>query len=208
MAIPSLVIPLLAGILLLSGSGVTGCGYSFQNSHNPLEYREGIRRVYVSPVINNTYKPGVENLVYNQLIRIFSSHRRVAVVQDPEQADAVLQGTVVDALYAGGPGTTVINLNPQGLGQALPTAPFVISTIYTANLNCAFSLIRRNSLPGKKGIVWASSFARSKQFPASNQLDVPGTTSALINESEFDRALQDLAHSMMDDLHESMLAMF
>jgi hypothetical protein len=159
-------------------------------------------------VINNTYKPGVENLVYNQLIRIFSSHRRVVVVQNPEEADAILQGTVVEALYGGGPGTTVINLNPQGLGQTLPTAPFVISTIYTANLNCAFSLIRRNPPPGKKGIVWASSFTRSRQFPASNQLDVPGTTSALINESEFDRALLDLAHSMMDDLHESMLAMF
>lgn len=194
---------LVAGV-----AGASGCGYSFQNSHNPLAELQGVRRVYVSPVINNTYKPGVENLVYNQLVRIFASRRRVTVVQDPENADAVLNGTVQDASYGGAGGTTVDRLNPQGLGSGLPTAPFVISTVYTANLNCAFSLIRRNPPPGKRGVVWASSFGRAKQFPASNQLDVPGTTSALINESEFDRVLQDLAHSMMDDLHESMLAMF
>ena len=41
-----------------------------------------------------------------------------------------------------------------------------------------------------------------------NQLGVIGNTSALINDSEFERSLADLAASMMGDLHESMLAMF
>lgn len=184
-----------------------GCGYTLQVSNNPL-LKQGIRKIYVPPVSNSTYKPGVESTVYNNLIRTILAHKKIILVHNPQKADAVLYGSVNTAMFSSAAGTTVGGLNPQGLGGSLPTAPFVISTIYTANLACSFSLVRTKPKKGQDSTVWSATFNRSEPFPASNQLDVPGTTSALINDSEFDRALSDLSRSMMDDVHESMLAMF
>lgn len=189
-----------------------GCGYTFQNSHNPLWTKEGVQKVYIPPLVNNSYKAGVENLIYNNLVRVLSAHARVTLVTHPAEADALLQGTIQGAGYAGSKSTLVPGLSPATLPGSilgnLPTQNYVISTEYTATLTVGFSLIRRNTKPGKKGIIWSGTFQRSEPFPGSNQLDVPGTTSPIINESEFDRALSDLARNMMEDVHESMLAMF
>jgi hypothetical protein len=199
--------------------------------------REHIRRVYVRPLVNNTYKPGVQNVVYNALIRTLLQHRRVHLAKRIEDADAVLDGAIGAAEVGSAGATSAGGLSPSGVG---PGDGPPITTIYNATLTCTFSLSRTESssktfpprppsgrigplteaeakeaalhegsirLP-RTGSLWAQSFSRAKPFLAANQLDVPGTTSALINESEFDRALADLAVSMMDDLHESMLAMF
>ncbi|MEO5970880.1 MAG: LPS assembly lipoprotein LptE [Bdellovibrionia bacterium] len=167
-----------------------------------------MQKVYVAPVANHTYKAGIENTVYNSLLRTLKAHGRVTLVHHPVEADAILGGSVVGAAYGASAATAVSQLNPNKLGATLPTANFSVATEYTASLSCIFNLTRRVGQPGKPAVIWASSFGRSQPFPASNQLDVPGTTSALINDSEFDRALSDLAKSMMDDVHESMLAMF
>ncbi len=189
---------------------VMGCGYGFQNSKNPLYLKEGIQKVYVEPVINNTYKAGVENIVYNNLIQTLISHRRITLVRSPNHADAVLGGVVQSASFSGSSSSSVGGLNPQGFAgdQGLFAKDYIISTEYMAVLNCEFTLNRAVDRPGKVKKVWSSKFSRTKLFPAANQLDVPGTTSALINESEFERALYDLSRSMMDDVHEAMLAMF
>jgi hypothetical protein len=177
--------------------------------------REGIRRIYVSPIQNNTYKPGVENLVYNQLVRTISASRRVELVQRTEDADAVLHGTVTAASYGPAGTTTADKLYPSDKVPGVPrgSTEVVVATEYNATLQCNFSLVARVPRPEKpesrpNATVWGSSFSRAKAFPGNNQLDVFGTTSPLINESEFDRALRDLARSMMSDLEESMLAMF
>lgn len=188
----------------------SSCGYTLQNSKNPLLLKQGIQKIYVAPLINNTYKAGVENVVYNSLIRALRAYGRVTLVSMPDDADAVLQGTVQTATYSASARATVTQLLPTVVATAaqLPTAGYAVSTEYMAALNCSFSLDRQKVPLGKKKLVWAAGFNRSKPFPAANQLDVPGTTSALINDSEFDRALLDLSRSMMDDVHESMLAMF
>jgi hypothetical protein len=194
------------------------CGYSLQTSKSPLLLKAGIRKIYIPPVVNNTYKAGVENVVYNNLVRTLASQKRVVLVQNPKDADAVLNTSIVTASYGMSAGTSVSGLNPSGLSTklSLPTASYVIATEYSATLTCNFSLSetkQENDLQiipekRKKPYSWYSGFSRSKTFPASNQLDVPGTTSPLINESEFERALSDLAASMMYDVHEAMLAMF
>ncbi len=189
--------------------GIGGCGYGFQNTRNPLYIKEGVQTVYVSPITNGSFKPGIENIVYSQLVRSIAAHGKVTLVQRPEDADAVLTGAVGNASYGGKAGTAVVNLTPIGIGGGLPTAGFNIWTVYTASLSCSFSLGRTPRVKDKPAkVIWTSGFARSKDFPGSNQLDVPGTTSVLINESEFDRALGELARTMMDDVHESMLAGF
>src|SRR4051812_3163965 len=85
--------------MLVAAALATGCGYTLQTSENTLAEKQGIRKIYVQALVNNTYKAGVENLVYNSLIKNLTAHRRITVVQDPELADAVLTGTVDQANY-------------------------------------------------------------------------------------------------------------
>jgi hypothetical protein len=220
---------------------LTGCGYTLQNSKNPLLLRTGIRKVYIEPVVNNTYKAGIENVVYNALVHALTEHGRIQIVQNKTDADAILQGQVTTALYNTSGSNTVASLSPPNLGSSSPLASSPIATIYTATLECNFMLTstlpqtfipqqklsqntpfasKTNPHPTHSGpysrlkqkvrrpYAWSSHFTRSKPFPASNQLDVPGTTSVQINDSEFERTLAELARSMMADVHESMLSMF
>jgi hypothetical protein len=193
---------ILSGILLLQ---CVSCGYSLQNTRNRLFEKEGIRKIYVSPLLNNTYKPGVENLVYNQLVRTISVNGKFILVQNAKEADAVLQGAVSTAQYGPAGTTPAENLFPFKSGPS----DISVATEYSATLACVFTLLRQNTHSGKATVViWSGDFSRSKPFPGNNQLGVYGTTSALINESEFDRALRDLAQNMMGDVQESMLVMF
>jgi hypothetical protein len=203
---------LLLGLALVAAFGASGCGYSLQSSHSEFLERENIHSIYVKPLVNNTFKPGIENVVYNSLIRTLLSHRRVKLVQDEQSADAVLQGNVTAAIYSVAGSTTANSLYPSSaltnpyIANSLPNTS--VAFIYQATLNCDFTLSRRFVPPGKRRLLWTSPFSRTKTFSAANQLDVPGATSALINESEFERALNELSVSMMDDVHEFMLAMF
>lgn len=208
-------------------TALSGCGYVFRTSVSPLVSKMGVRKVYLPPVVNNTYKAGIENTVYNDLVRAIESQGSLIVVQSVADADAVLDGSVIGSSYIMSAATSVAGLSPSSaaqslikLGQANGTniGSFPIAMEYNATLVCGFYL---HSIPRKEhktqdGIVtpevkpyaWSSSFTRTKTFPASNQLDVPGTTSALINDSEFERALGDLSRQMMIDVNESMLSMF
>jgi len=194
--------------LFLGGVLLGSCGYTFQNSRNTLYEKEGIQKIYVSPVGNSTLKGGVESLVYNNLVKVLVAHRKVTVVSHPDDADAILSGGVSGASFGGSATAPVSNLNPTSLGPTLPTSGYYVWTEYTATLSCSFTLVRAKAIAGRKSVIWSGGFTRSKAFPGANQLDVLGTTSPLINESEFDRALADLARIGMDDIHESMLAMF
>lgn len=183
---------------LLSSAALfsTGCGYHLQTSENPLSTKEGVRKIYIAPLINNTYKTGVENTVYNALLRTMTAHRRVLVVSDPEAADAVLAGTVTVA--------TVFSVAASGsFPRGVP-----ISSQYNATLACAFNLIRRNPRPGQRGLIWTWDNTRSKPFASAAQTNARNETTALINDSEFDEALSEVAIAMMEDVHESMLALF
>jgi len=199
------------GVMLLASS----CGYTFQTSNSPLAEREGIRKIYVAPFQNNTYTPGVENTVYNALLQVISVHRRVTLVYSPEAADAVLKGSVGEADYiatAANPAYTLQGNYPPGAGVAGVNTNFgnnpLIAQYYAATLACGFTLERVHPSPMQKKIVWSAGFTRSKPFPANNQVGTLGTTSALINQSEFLRAISDVANSVAADMHESMLAMF
>lgn len=181
--------------------GLASCGYTLQNSRSPLLDKEGIHRIFIESPYNKTYKVGIESLVYNALVKNLSSHQTLKLVQSKEEADAVLKEVVTVAEYAG---TGAQGFIYQGAG---------INTEYRAVLTCLFTLERSVVPPGKKKVFWTSTFSRTHPFQAGNRDPnggVPnnGATAGLINESEFDRALQVMATNMMDDVHESMLAIF
>jgi hypothetical protein len=183
--------PLLLLLLVFSS-----CGYTLQNSRSPLGEKEGIRKIYIHPLVNNTYKVGVENAVFNALLKNLVAHRRVSIVGRPEEADGILEGTVTSAQYTGYAATAI--------GQPQRT----VTSQYNATLACVFSLSRRNPLPNQKPVLWTGGFQRSKPFASAVQVGVRGETTAPLNESEFDRVLAELATGMVAEVHESMLAMF
>jgi hypothetical protein len=185
---------------------LAGCGYSFQTSKNPLADKEGIRKVFIDSMTNNTYKPGVENQVYIAVLQTLAVHKRVIIVSHKEDADAVLKGYVNIASYAAD--ASAVPSNNSSLPGNLSGESLLVATEYVATLSCSFVLERTHAESGQRKVVWTSGFSRTTPFGASNQIGVYGATSALINESEFDRALGEMSQSMSEDVHESMLDMF
>lgn len=183
-------IPILLPLLLLCSS----CGYILQNSKSPLSETEGIRKIYIKPIVNNTYKVGVENAVFNDLLQNIVAHRRVSIVGRADEADGILEGTVTIAQY--------------NILAATVVAGRGVSSQYTATLACSFVLLRPSPGPKQRKIIWSGGFQRSEPFASSVQAGTRGETTAPLNESEFDRVLQDLATGMVAEVHESMLAMF
>jgi hypothetical protein len=188
---------------------LSGCGYSIRSGKNGALEQEGVRKIYVAPIVNDTYHYGVENVVYNSLIRSLSAYSGIRLVSDPQVADAVLTGRVTQVDSLVNSTTRADALNPGLLPPPKWFGSVLIATDYNATMTCEFQLVRREAVVGHPaGIVWTGSFNRSKLYPASNQLGVLGTTSGLINDSELDRTLLDISHDMMVDVREAMLSRF
>jgi len=196
--------------LALASAAPAGCGYVLRGSTGPLFEREGITRLYVEPLKNDTYKAGVENVIFSALTRKISARSNVVLTRRPEDADAVLSGSVTAAAYSVGARTTADQLAGADPADQDRNRQIVVGTQYRASLSCSFRLEKRvvKEASEAREKIWGSSFGRSKVYPGNNQMGVLGTTSALINDSEFDRALADLADSMMGDVYEAMVSVF
>lgn len=185
-----------------------GCGYYMQsgkvNELAPL----GIRKVYIDPIRNETFAPGADNWVQSGLVKAISQHGKLKIVSQRSEADAVISGRVITADYGMAAQTSASDLKAGSLQTKRFFRNRTIATLYTANLNCQFQMLRTRYRRDEDVRVWGGGFSRSKQFPGSNQLGALGKTAALINESEFERALRDLVDLVMLDVHESMLARF
>lgn len=185
---------------------ILGCGYTFQHAKNPRLEREGIERIYIAQIENESLKPGINAVVHNSLIKVIQKYRRVKLAPNRESADAILEGIVSSADTAPNAITSAKAINPKDtyLGDNKNVA-----TEYRARLACIFTLKKMSrSKPGEMLTVWSDSFDRSKPYPGNAQVGTLGKTTGLINESEFDRALLDLSELIMDDVHEMMLALF
>lgn len=186
---------------------LSSCGYTLQKGRSTELVKDGVERIYVAPVLNNTYRSSVENVVYNALIRSLTTYKGIRLVQDPSAADAVLSTSITTAESRVNSNASAFNLNPQG------AAPDRFQNIqvaydYIAVLECNFSLLRRNPGPSQRAKIWDGGFSRSAVFNGSNQLGTLGTTSPLINDSEFERTIVDVAQGMADDVREAMLSRF
>lgn len=182
----------------------SSCGYSLRTSNFPSKLsREGISRIYIHPVANDTFRPGIENVVFNAVMRSMGGTTGVRATSNLAQADAELFGTVtrVDRPVSGQ--SKASDLSPKNLGSS----SILVAVEYQAVLDCTFVLKRR-----KAGVapseIWKGAFSRSKPFPGNNQIWSLGSTSALINDSELDRSLGDIAEQMGRDVVQSMLEVF
>lgn len=200
----------MIAVLLAGAATMGGCGYTLQGSGSPILEKQGVKRIYITPLVNNTYKSGVQNLVYNALARALSGSQHLQLVSRPEEADAILGGTVHTARYDVANLVSAKDLRPREAAKPYEEvlSNIQVASTYRAVLDCGFSLNHRNPPAGRPAKLWSGSFSLNKPFSGANQLSTAGTTSALINESEFDRALGDLAAQMMADVRENLLARF
>lgn len=80
----------LVGLLLILS--LFGCGYHLQGKGDTLP--AGVRYVHVAILHNATYEPFLENAVTGALLDRLMRSPGVELVNDPDQADALLTGTV------------------------------------------------------------------------------------------------------------------
>jgi outer membrane lipopolysaccharide assembly protein LptE/RlpB len=202
-AIRRALFPALRAAALLACLALAACGYALENSKTNSLKEVGVSRVYIAPVKNLTYKPGVENTVYNELVQALLAGGRLKLADKPQNADAILESSVDTAIYIASANANADSIFPI----TVKAIQITVATEYQANMTCSFHLKRQKNGDPQE-VLWESSFTRSKRFTGSNQKIEYGTTSGLINESEFDRTLQDVSHSMMSDVNEAMVARF
>ena len=186
--------------LLLSTLGCASCGYSLRGNTREFFNQNGIRTLYVIPVKNLSYKPGVEIVIYNALRKRIAQGGYVRIVDQPGQADAEIEAKVLDASYGPSGITTADQIAPVQTGPS----NVQIASAYAVNLRVAFELFKS----GERKRLWGDTVSRQKTFTASTYLGALGSTSALINEGDFERSVGELAVSLVTDAEESMNSLF
>ncbi|MCB0320003.1 MAG: LptE family protein [Bdellovibrionales bacterium] len=91
-ALVSFVFPLLC-LLAVTTGGLVGCGYGFRGSESALP--PDVERVYIPMAINQSTEAGVDLLLTEALRDEFERYGTLTVVDSSNQADAILDTTIV-----------------------------------------------------------------------------------------------------------------
>lgn len=83
--------PRMASLLLVASLLVGGCGYSLRGS-----LPAHIKTVHVPVLQNKTQEPGIEDFVTQALTEAVVTSGRVKIAPNATQADAVLEGSIVE----------------------------------------------------------------------------------------------------------------
>lgn len=187
-------------VLLVLPVCLGACGYTLRGNSRYLFENHQIRTLFVAPVKNNSYKAGVDITVYNALRKRIAQGGYVRIVDSKHDADAEIRATVTRATYSPAGITTADQIAPVQSGPS----NVQIASAYLVDLGISFEFLelRRNNA------LWSGALSRQKSFSASTYLGPLGTTSALINESEFERTLSELSVSIVMDAEESMNSAF
>ncbi len=179
---------------------LSGCGYNLRGTERPFFEANGIKKVYIRPVRNDSYQPGIEIQVFNAIRKRLGAGGYVQIVDQESEANATLAAVVRTATMAPAGVTTADQILP------LQTGPqnVQIATSYNASLTLGFELVR--TYPSTS--LWGGSFSRSQIFQASNFFGELGTTSALINRSQFETTLGTLSDQLVLDAEESLNSYF
>ncbi|HEX2483148.1 MAG TPA: LPS assembly lipoprotein LptE [Methylomirabilota bacterium] len=83
----------LLAVLLAPMASVAlgGCGYSLRTSLPP-----GIQSIHVPVLENRTQEPGIEDFITQALTQAVAQSGRVRIARNAQDADAVLEGAVVE----------------------------------------------------------------------------------------------------------------
>lgn len=194
---PQVRLFLLALCAIMSTSLMAGCGYHFQQAHNPL-VDLGIHRIYVSGFRNKTYRPGIEHYFTTAMVREIGHSKSFDLVNEKQSADAVLTGEVLsteDAVNAtSGIQVPTPNANPRTVN---------VASEYLATVSC------RVELKDRRGrTIFSQTVSDNKAHPGSGALGDQGATAPLNNDSEQRLAVQFLATEMMASVYQRMIDTF
>lgn len=181
----------------------SSCAYTFQARGNPWK-DQGIERVQIRTLQNNSLKPGAENVFTSALLKEFSRGARLRLASDSQDADAFLEGTI-DSITNGISSSTTV---PQ-IAQNDPDAKqffsdVTIATEYSTAAQITVRLVRKRD----RAVVWTQSFAQNKLYPGNNRFGLLGDTSMQINSSEQDLALYEIARNLANDAYDAVLEAF
>ncbi len=186
--------------VLFLAFGLSSCGYTLRGSSRPFFAKHGIKVLYVPPVKNQSYKAGAEITLYNALRKKMAQGGYVSVIGDANLADATLSAIVMDASYVPAAITTADQIAPLGSG---PNSVQIASS-YDVTLKVVFILSENKT--GKT--LWRDVLRREKTFAATTYIGPLGSTSALINDSDFERTLTDLSVGICEDAEELINSIF
>lgn len=195
------------GVLLWAAWTLAGCGYVFKGTRiNEKLEAEKVETIFVETFRNDSYRPGIESTVYNQMLKALTYATSLRVVNRLEDADAVLKGVVASADSS--VQTTALSKDTFPKGTSTYRDKVSIASAYVASLSASFTLVRTRRNGGKGDVLWGGGFARARPYPGNNYMGIFGSTSHLINETEFDRALAEAAADLAVDATENLFSAF
>jgi hypothetical protein len=126
------------------------------------------------------------------------------VVSDLADADGIVDGVISTISSDINATTTVPQIARPEDKESQDFSDTVIATEYVSTAVVNMTLIRRKD----STTLWSQSFNQRKPYPSSNRFGLPGTTSMLINDSQHQMALAEIAKNMANDIYDNMLEAF
>lgn len=167
--------------ILTLGLAVTGCGYTLVGRASNLP--EDVRRVHLEPLKNATTRPQVEQILTSAISTELLTRRRFEVVNTPEEADAILRGTVLSFTVR------PVSFDAQGLAQSLEIS-----------IAADMKFQRRPGPAGEEGeVIWANSrYVFRQDYP----LEEEGVAYFDRENIAIEETSQDFAQTLLTDLLE------
>lgn len=196
-------IKFLSLILVLN---LGACGYTLRGNSRPFFARYGIKTLYIPPVRNDSYKAGAEITIYNALRKKLAEGGYVSIIDDAKLSDAKFSATVVDASYAPLAITTADQIGSAAQVAPLVKGPTTVQIASSYNVTFTVRFLLEDSKGGKR--LWTDTLTRQKSFVATTYIGTLGSTSALINDSDFERSLSELSIGLVGDAEELINSIF
>ena len=181
---------------------VSACsGYRWQDKSNPWA-EKGYHKVYVSIMLNNSLRSGAEVPFTSAFVRAFSRGNKLRVVSDEGDADILVNANLDNIASEIISSTRVVDITKDASAEAL--SDVMVATDYIAKASVTVRFVTKKT----NETLIEQKFERSKIYQGNNRFGKLGTTSALINDSQFQVALNEVARSIAADAYDTMLESF
>lgn len=189
-------------------SFIISCSYKFQSAVNPWQ-EHSIKTVYINIITNNSLRSGEEVHFTSAFVKTFSRGNKLKVVNDSKSADLVVNAAIENIASTISSSTNVPTLTQDKIASQT-LSDMVVATEYAATATVSVQLTKgeNNHNPKVPAVLLVQNFTRQKIYPANTQFGLPGTTSVLINDSQFQMALNEIATGISADAYDTMLEYF
>lgn len=222
----------MLGLLLTSGISLAACGFGLRKVDDTRFASWGVKRVFIPAIENRSQMAWIDPMIRSEWLKRLGTGGAVTVTPSIESADAKLLIRITEATRGGLAPTSAEALIPQGTvrpgahfhtmyqahlvmqvdlirvraipASRVPTEPEQSPAPPTSPQTPPSST--PESLPPSPAgtMLFTGTAARDLPFPANTRVSYFGTTSALINQTETERAMVEIAEQMVLDLYFQM----